>query len=76
MENRPEFICIWLGLSKIGVIIPLINSNLKQESLLHSITVANCNAVIFSESLESGKYNIYTLIYLLKILQFYILYLL
>ncbi|XP_037033095.1 long-chain fatty acid transport protein 4 [Bradysia coprophila] len=54
MENRPEFVCIWLGLSKIGVIVPLINTNLRLASLLHSITVANCNALIFGSSLTSA----------------------
>lgn len=54
MENRPEFVCIWLGLSKIGVIVPLINTNLRLASLLHSITVANCNALIFGNSLISA----------------------
>lgn len=51
MENRPEFVCTWLGLSKIGVVVPLINTNLRQTALLHSITVANCNALIFGEAL-------------------------
>lgn len=54
MENRPEFVCIWLGLSKIGVICPLINTNLRLASLLHSITVAKCNALIFGNSLISA----------------------
>lgn len=54
MENRPEFVCIWLGLSKIGVVVPLINTNLRLTSLLHSITVANCNAFIFGNSLISA----------------------
>lgn len=54
MENRPEFVCIWLGLSKIGVIVPLINTNLRLNSLLHSITVANCNGFIYGESLISA----------------------
>lgn len=54
MENRPEFICIWLGLSKIGVVVPLINTNLRLTSLLHSITVAKCNAFIFGNSLTSA----------------------
>lgn len=54
MENRPEFVCIWLGLSKIGVIVPLINTNLRLTSLLHSITVAKCNAFIFGNSLVSA----------------------
>jgi solute carrier family 27 fatty acid transporter 1/4 len=55
MENRPEFVAIWLGLSKIGIIIPLINHNLKKQSLLHSITIAECKAFIFGESLTECK---------------------
>ncbi|XP_055705412.1 long-chain fatty acid transport protein 4-like [Phlebotomus papatasi] len=51
LENRPEFIAIWMGLSRLGVIVPLINHNLRQASLLHSVTVAKCNALIFGESL-------------------------
>lgn len=55
MENRPEFVCTWLGLSKIGVIVPLINTNLRQTSLLHSVQIAKSQALIYSESLASGK---------------------
>lgn len=56
LENKPEYIGIWLGLSKLGVVIPLINSNLKQKSLIHSITVAKSDAVIFGNELKQGKY--------------------
>lgn len=55
MENRPEFVATWLGLSKLGIVIPLVNHNLKKQSLLHSITIANCNALIFGESLHECK---------------------
>lgn len=52
MDNRPEFVATWIGLSKIGIVVPLINTNLRQSALLHSITVANCNALIYGESLR------------------------
>lgn len=55
MENRPEFVATWLGLSKLGVVIPLINHNLKKQSLLHSITIAGCNGLIFGASLKDCK---------------------
>lgn len=55
MENRPEFVATWLGLSKIGVIVPLINTNQRQASLIHSIEIAKCQALIFGESLAGGK---------------------
>ncbi|XP_053694220.1 long-chain fatty acid transport protein 4 [Sabethes cyaneus] len=54
LENRPEFIAIWLGLSRLGVITPLININLRKNALLHSITVAKCNALIYGESLSEA----------------------
>lgn len=57
MENRPEFVATWLGLSKIGVIVPLINTNQRQASLIHSIEIAKCQALIFSESLADGKWK-------------------
>nr|CAD7602800.1 unnamed protein product [Timema genevievae] len=53
MENRPEFVCLWLGLSKLGVIVPLINYNLRQHPLIHSITVARSQALIFGSELLS-----------------------
>ena len=54
MMNRPEYTCILLGLSKIGVAVPLINYNLMQQSLLHCIEVADVKGLIYEESLESS----------------------
>jgi len=56
MENRPEFVGIWLGLSKIGVVTALINYNLKLVSLAHSINVANCRCLIHGSELTSGAF--------------------
>ena len=55
LENRPEYVGIWLGLSKLGIITPLINTNLKKASLLHSINTAKCQALIFGVDLADGK---------------------
>lgn len=62
MSNRPEFVCTWLGLSKIGVIPALINYNLKDESLLHSIQIVKSRAVIFSGELSSSIKQIFGLL--------------
>ncbi|PNF24770.1 Long-chain fatty acid transport protein 4 [Cryptotermes secundus] len=53
MESKPEYVCIWLGLSKIGVITALINSNLRQLPLVHTIKIANSRAIIFGSELAS-----------------------
>lgn len=55
MENKPEFVATWLGLSKLGVIIPLINTNLKLSPLVHSITIAKSQAIIFGSELTEGE---------------------
>jgi solute carrier family 27 fatty acid transporter 1/4 len=51
IENSPEFIALWVGLSKIGVITAWINSNLKLEPLAHCINVAKVKCTITSPSL-------------------------
>ena len=55
MENRPEYVGLWLGLAKIGVIPALINYNLQQDALLHTINVAECRAIIYGLELEEGN---------------------
>ena len=55
MENRLDYCCYWMGLSMIGGLPALINNNLRQESLQHTITVINSKAVIFSAEIMSGK---------------------
>jgi fatty-acyl-CoA synthase len=39
MDNRPEFIFMWLGMTKIGVLTSLINTNLRGHVLRHSMAV-------------------------------------
>lgn len=56
MENRPEFVGIWLGMSKIGVVTALINYNLKSVSLAHSVNVAKCSYLIHGSELTTGTY--------------------
>ena len=62
MENRPEFVCTWLGLAKIGVVPALINYNLRAESLHHSISVAGCKALVYSSELTQFVSEIFSLL--------------
>jgi acyl-CoA synthetase (AMP-forming)/AMP-acid ligase II len=54
MTNCPEYVGIWLGLSKIGVIPALINSNLKHQPLRHCIAVARAQLLIYNTSLQAS----------------------
>jgi acyl-CoA synthetase (AMP-forming)/AMP-acid ligase II len=55
MENKPEYVAIWLGLSKLGVITALINTNLTGDSLYHCINVAKAKMLIYESTLEKCK---------------------
>ncbi|KAH9097873.1 hypothetical protein LEN26_016962 [Aphanomyces euteiches] len=47
MENRPEFITTWIGLSKVGVITALINTHVAEDALLHSLGISGASVIIF-----------------------------
>ncbi|XP_034257009.1 long-chain fatty acid transport protein 4-like [Thrips palmi] len=51
MESRPDYVCLWMGLAKLGATSALINYNLRLDPLVHSITVANAKAVIVGTEL-------------------------
>lgn len=55
LENKPEYVGLWLGLSKIGVISALINTNLRHQQLVHSINVAMPKVVVYSAELEKSN---------------------
>ncbi len=46
MPNRLEYFCIWYGLSKIGVVTALINSQLSGMALAHCLTISGASHVI------------------------------
>jgi fatty-acyl-CoA synthase len=46
MENRPDYVATWYGMSKIGVVVALVNSNLEDESLAHCINISGAKFVI------------------------------
>jgi len=54
MENRPDFICAWLGMFKVGAQVALINTNLTGEGLAHSITISGARHVIVGAELEQA----------------------
>ena len=51
MSNCAEYVAIWLGLTRIGVEVALVNSQLSGDGLAHSINVVNPKAVIVGADL-------------------------
>jgi fatty-acyl-CoA synthase len=48
MPNRPEYLAIWLGLTSVGVVVALVNTNLRGVSLAHCIDLVEPAHVIVS----------------------------
>lgn len=51
MPNRPEYLAVWLGISKAGGVVALMNSKLVGTSLAHCIDVARPRHIIVAGSL-------------------------
>uniref|UniRef100_A0A667ZUV1 Very long-chain fatty acid transport protein n=1 Tax=Myripristis murdjan TaxID=586833 RepID=A0A667ZUV1_9TELE len=61
MENRSQYVGLWLGMAKIGVEAALINFNLRLEALVHCVTISNAKAVVFGSELTDDRlFYIYT----------------
>jgi fatty-acyl-CoA synthase len=54
MPNRPEYMAIWLGLSRLGVTTALINTQLRGASLAHCLNVAKAHNIIVDAALMGG----------------------
>jgi fatty-acyl-CoA synthase len=53
MPNRPEYMAAWLGLTRIGAVVALINTNLRGASLAHCLAVADAKLTIVDATLEA-----------------------
>jgi fatty-acyl-CoA synthase len=53
MSNCPEYLAIWLGLTRIGVVVALVNSQLVGDVLAHSIKIADPKYLIVGADLAS-----------------------
>jgi fatty-acyl-CoA synthase len=48
MPNRPDYLACWLGISKVGGTVALINTRLVGRSLAHSIGAARCDHLVLA----------------------------
>jgi fatty-acyl-CoA synthase len=53
MSNCAEYLAIWLGLTRIGVVVALVNSQLAGDVLAHSIKIADPKYLIVGADLAS-----------------------
>ncbi len=57
MENRPDYICAWLGMFKAGLTVALINTNLTGDALAHSIAISGAKVAIVGAELVQAFHD-------------------
>ena len=62
MPNRPEFLALWIGVTRVGGIVALLNTHLTGMALAHCINVVGPRHLIVAgellESLESARLHL------------------
>ena len=51
MPNRPEFLALWLGVTRVGGVVALLNTNLTGHALAHCINVVTPKHIIVAAEL-------------------------
>jgi fatty-acyl-CoA synthase len=51
MPNRPEYMALWLGVTRVGGVVALINSNLTGATLAHCVNVVTPKHIIVATEL-------------------------
>ena len=54
MENRPEFLAFTLGLTKMGITIALLNTNITGSLLIHAMEISKVKAIVISSLREEN----------------------
>jgi fatty-acyl-CoA synthase len=53
MPTRPDYVAAWLGISKVGGVVALINTKLVGQSLAHCVNVARAEHIILASELAA-----------------------
>jgi fatty-acyl-CoA synthase len=54
MPNRPEYLAIWLGVTRVGAVVALLNTNLAGQSLARCIQTASVKHIIVDAELADA----------------------
>ena len=52
LPNCPEYLAIWLGLTRAGIVVALLNTNLTGDALAHAINIVSPRHVIAGAALS------------------------
>jgi fatty-acyl-CoA synthase len=54
MPNCPEYVAIWMGITRVGGVVALINTSLTEDALHHSIVAAAAKRVLADTTLAGA----------------------
>ena len=54
MENRIEFLAVLIALNKLGAVVGLINTNLRERPLVHCVSTTESKVCVFGEELTEA----------------------
>jgi fatty-acyl-CoA synthase len=60
MPNCPEYVAIWLGITRVGAIVSLLNTNLTGDALAHAINIVAPKHLIVGAELADALANVST----------------
>jgi fatty-acyl-CoA synthase len=53
-HNSPEYLAVWLGLGAVGVVVALVNANLRGAALAHSLSAAAPRVILATPELAAA----------------------
>ena len=54
MPNRPEYVAVWLGITRVGGVVAMLNTNLTGRSLAHCINIVEPKHIIVGAPLAQA----------------------
>jgi fatty-acyl-CoA synthase len=58
MANCPDYMAVWIGLTRVGVVVALINTNLVGDSLAHTINIADPRHIVVGADVSGGLLSV------------------
>ena len=55
-HNQPDYMAAWLGLTSVGVVVALLNTNLAGEALAHSLRAASPRRLIATDEVAQAAH--------------------
>ncbi len=52
--NHPDYFAAWVGVSRTGAVVALLNTNLEDRALAHCLQVAGARALLLADSLAAA----------------------